>query len=93
MPMPNVRAASQDAADHRQIRMRLAETTSPSTTAMASSRIYAHLKAGSVAVKVGDVVEAGQVLGKLGSSGNSTEPHLHFQVCDRPEPLQCAGIP
>jgi len=55
--------------------------------------MYAHLKPGSLNVKVGDVVKARQVIGKLGSSGNSTEPHLHFQVCDRPEPLNCAGIP
>ena len=41
----------------------------------------------------GDSVSSGQALGRLGSSGNSTEPHLHFQVCDRPEPLACAGIP
>jgi murein DD-endopeptidase MepM/ murein hydrolase activator NlpD len=55
--------------------------------------VYAHLKPGSVMVKAGDVVKAGQVMAQLGSSGNSTEPHLHFQVCDRAEPLECAGIP
>jgi murein DD-endopeptidase MepM/ murein hydrolase activator NlpD len=55
--------------------------------------MYAHLKPGSIKVKVGDAVKAGQVMALLGSSGNSTEPHLHFQVCDRPEPLACAGIP
>jgi murein DD-endopeptidase MepM/ murein hydrolase activator NlpD len=55
--------------------------------------LYAHLQPGSLRVHVGDQVKAGDVIGKLGSSGNSTEPHLHFQICDKPNPLMCAGIP
>lgn len=55
--------------------------------------MYAHLQPGSPLVKVGDKVTARQPLGRLGHSGGSTEPHLHFQVCDRPSPLSCAGIP
>jgi murein DD-endopeptidase MepM/ murein hydrolase activator NlpD len=54
---------------------------------------YAHLAPGSVSVKTGDAVREGQTVGMLGSSGNSTAPHLHFQVCDGPDPLDCAGIP
>jgi murein DD-endopeptidase MepM/ murein hydrolase activator NlpD len=55
--------------------------------------LYAHLQPGSVCVEVGAQVKAGDVIGKLGSSGNSTEPHLHFHVCDKSDPLMCAGIP
>jgi len=55
--------------------------------------LYAHLQPGSVGIRVGEQVKAGEVIGKLGSSGNSTEPHLHFHVCDKPDPLMCAGIP
>lgn len=55
--------------------------------------LYAHLKPGSVSVKAGDTVTAGQRIAAVGSSGNSTEPHLHFQLCDGPDPLACAAIP
>jgi murein DD-endopeptidase MepM/ murein hydrolase activator NlpD len=55
--------------------------------------MYAHLQPGSVRIHAGDQVKAGTAIGKLGSSGNSTEPHLHFQVCDKPDPLMCAGVP
>jgi murein DD-endopeptidase MepM/ murein hydrolase activator NlpD len=55
--------------------------------------LYAHLQPGSVRVRVGDQLKSGDVIGKLGSSGNSTEPHLHFHVCDSDDPLMSAGIP
>lgn len=42
----------------------------------------AHLKQGSVTVKKGDQVKTGDTIGKLGNSGNSSEPHLHFHVSD-----------
>ena len=41
---------------------------------------YAHMKTWSVAVSTGDAVVCGQKLGEMGSSGNSTGPHLHFEV-------------
>jgi hypothetical protein len=42
--------------------------------------LYAHMKPGSVRVHVGERVRRGQMLGRLGNSGNSATPHLHFQV-------------
>ena len=45
-----------------------------------SRTIYGHLKKGSVAVSLGETVASGQHLGVVGSSGNSTWPHLHFEV-------------
>ncbi|WP_098746418.1 M23 family metallopeptidase [Paenibacillus sp. EZ-K15] len=47
--------------------------------------LYAHLKQGSVCVKEGAEVEAGDLIGLCGNSGNSTEAHLHFQVSDHPD--------
>jgi murein DD-endopeptidase MepM/ murein hydrolase activator NlpD len=55
--------------------------------------VYAHLKAGAPLVRVGQRVTAGTQIGWLGGSGNSTEPHLHFHLCDAPSTLHCAGIP
>jgi len=41
---------------------------------------YAHMRPGSVRVHVGERVRRGQMLGRLGNSGNSATPHLHLQV-------------
>lgn len=55
--------------------------------------MWAHLQPGSVRVKVGQRVNRGQVLGLVGNSGNSTEPHLHFHVTDAASPLGAEGVP
>lgn len=42
--------------------------------------LYGHLHENSITVKEGDTVEQGQVIAKVGNSGNSTGPHLHFEI-------------
>jgi murein DD-endopeptidase MepM/ murein hydrolase activator NlpD/small nuclear ribonucleoprotein (snRNP)-like protein len=54
---------------------------------------YAHMQPGSLRVKVGDQVRRGQVLGLLGNTGNSSEPHLHFQICNANSELGSEGLP
>ncbi len=54
---------------------------------------YAHLVSGSVRVRAGQRVRAGEVLGLLGNSGNTTGPHLHFQLMTRPSLLVADGLP
>jgi hypothetical protein len=54
---------------------------------------YGHLQLGSVAVKVGDRVRRGAILGRLGQSGNSNAPHLHFQVTTAATFEESEGLP
>jgi hypothetical protein len=44
--------------------------------------VYAHLQPGKIKVKSGQKVKAGAAIALAGNSGNSSEPHLHFQVQD-----------
>ena len=55
--------------------------------------LYAHLKTGSVTVKPGDSLTAGQVIANLGNTGNTDAPHLHFHVMSTPDPLRSNGLP
>lgn len=54
---------------------------------------YYHLQPGSIGVKAGDQVRRGQMLGRIGNSGDSRWPHLHFQVTDRADIMASEGLP
>lgn len=55
--------------------------------------IYAHLQQASLKVTAGSIVQAGQTIAAVGSSGESAEPSLKFQVCDTPDIGICRPIP
>lgn len=55
--------------------------------------VLAHLKQGTLCVKVGDKVVRGERIALCGNSGNSSEPHLHFQVQDGKSFFFSAGLP
>ncbi|GHE31198.1 M23 family metallopeptidase [Streptomyces vinaceus] len=54
---------------------------------------FAHLRRGSLRVRPGDHVRAGQHLADCGNSGNSSEPHLHFQLMTTADPTTAQGVP
>eukprot|EP01037_Dinobryon_pediforme_P017767 gene17767-17984_t len=54
---------------------------------------YMHLQPGSLLVKAGDRVHRGQLLARIGASGDAREPHLHFEITTSPELLFGEGIP
>src|SRR4029079_12590680 len=54
--------------------------------------VLAHFQRGSIVVKAGDSVKRGQLLGKCGNSGNSSEPHLHYHLQNSPVLQDGLGI-
>ncbi len=55
--------------------------------------LYAHMRPGTVRVKVGDRVSTGEIIGLVGNTGSSTEPHLHMHIDDQPSFLAGNGVP
>lgn len=54
---------------------------------------FAHLQTGSIQVSVDQSVKKGDVIGKVGHSGNSFGPHLHFQLMDSSDITNAKGLP
>lgn len=55
--------------------------------------VMAHLRRGSLRVAPGERVTAGQVVAECGNSGNSSDPHVHFQLMDGPDIESARGLP
>ncbi len=55
--------------------------------------LYAHLQPRSIRVRLGDRVRRGDVLARIGNSGHSSKPHLHFHIADANSLLQAEGLP
>jgi hypothetical protein len=53
---------------------------------------FAHLAPGSVSVREGQRVALGEVIGRVGHTGNSTSPHLHFQLMDDADPIVARAV-
>jgi murein DD-endopeptidase MepM/ murein hydrolase activator NlpD len=51
------------------------------------------MQPGSVRVRAGDRIRRGEIIGKVGNTGNSQAPHLHLHVMDGPDGLLANGLP
>lgn len=55
--------------------------------------LYAHLRHRSARVRPGDAVRREPVVAQVGSTGNTSEPHLHVQLMDAASPTAVDGVP
>ena len=55
--------------------------------------VYGHLQPESLRVKVGDTVKVGEPLAKIGNTGPSLGPHLHFGLLNRPDMFTGRSLP
>jgi len=55
--------------------------------------VIAHIMRGSISVKTGDMVRQGEIIAKCGNTGNSSEPHIHFQLQAGRNFFLSAGLP
>lgn len=77
-------------------RWRLRRTTGNHVVIEVAPREFlfvAHLQPGSITVAPGDRVRMGQPIGRVGNSGNTTEPHVHLHLQDTPRPYLGEAIP
>ena len=55
--------------------------------------LYAHLRQKSLGVKKGDRIKSGEFIARVGNSGNSIQPHLHFHLMETNNPLMSMPLP
>ena len=55
--------------------------------------LFAHLRKGSIRIEKGERVNTGDVVGAIGNSGNSIQPHLHFQLMKEDSPFSANPLP
>lgn len=67
-----------------------ADGAAPGGTVVA---VLAHLRRGSLQVAPGERIVAGQQLAECGNSGNSSDPHVHFQLMNGSDTTTAHGLP
>ena len=75
------------------VMVRAVAADAPGGTADGPVAVLAPLRRGSPTVQVGERVRAGQVIGRCGNSGSSSDPHVHFQLMDGPVIDSARGLP
>jgi murein DD-endopeptidase MepM/ murein hydrolase activator NlpD len=88
-----LRDGAPDAAPGRGDRVRAGGNLIVLDVAPGEYLFIAHLKAGTIRVSGGQRVDQGDLLGHVGNSGNSSEPHIHLHLQNDPEPGGGEAIP